>query len=154
MNKTKKLTIIALTCLLMSVAISTVASAADEYDWSEWNDANEAVTGAALFGLGLMCVIPIIFFIIAIVLAIWVYKDAEKRGSSGALWLIIVIFTGIIGLIIWLVIRPPITGSPQQNINIVQQTQQQPGGAGRVCPNCGRPIPMDAKVCPYCGKDF
>jgi uncharacterized membrane protein len=29
-----------------------------------------------------------------------------------------------------------------------------PGQTGRVCPNCGRPIPMDAQVCPYCGKDF
>jgi uncharacterized membrane protein len=28
---------------------------------------------------------------------------------------------------------------------------QQPG---RICPNCGRPIPMDSQVCPYCGKDF
>jgi len=26
--------------------------------------------------------------------------------------------------------------------------------SGRVCPNCGRPIPMDAQVCPYCGKNF
>jgi len=25
---------------------------------------------------------------------------------------------------------------------------------GRMCPNCGRPIQMDAQVCPYCGKDF
>ncbi len=25
---------------------------------------------------------------------------------------------------------------------------------GRNCPNCGRPIPMDSQVCPYCGKDF
>lgn len=31
---------------------------------------------------------------------------------------------------------------------------QQPQQPGRVCPNCGRPIPMDAQVCPYCGKDF
>jgi len=144
MDKTKKLTIIALTCLLMSVAISAVASAADEYDWGEWNDANEAATGLALFGLGLMCIIPIIFFIIAIVLAIWVYKDAEKRGSSGALWLLIVIFTGIIGLIIWLVIRPPIGGKPGQK----------GADTGRTCPSCGRPIPMDAQVCPYCGKQF
>ena len=30
-------------------------------------------------------------------------------------------------------------------------TGQQPG---RICPNCGRPIPMDSQVCPYCGKDF
>lgn len=33
-----------------------------------------------------------------------------------------------------------------------QQPQQQQ--SGRFCPGCGRPIPMDAQVCPYCGKDF
>jgi MFS family permease len=25
---------------------------------------------------------------------------------------------------------------------------------GRLCPECGRGIPMDALLCPYCGKDF
>ena len=25
---------------------------------------------------------------------------------------------------------------------------------GRICPNCGRPIPFDANMCPYCGKKF
>jgi len=29
-----------------------------------------------------------------------------------------------------------------------------PATSGRMCPNCGRPIPIDAQVCPYCGKDF
>jgi hypothetical protein len=24
----------------------------------------------------------------------------------------------------------------------------------RHCPGCGRPIPMDANICPYCAKDF
>ena len=30
------------------------------------------------------------------------------------------------------------------------------GGTGseRICPSCGRSIPVDAKVCPYCGKKF
>jgi len=53
--------------------------------------------------------IPYIFFIvwiiIAILVAVWVYKDAEAKGESGVLWLIIVLITGIIGLIIWLIIR-------------------------------------------------
>lgn len=26
--------------------------------------------------------------------------------------------------------------------------------SGRNCPNCGRQIPMDGDICPYCGKDF
>jgi hypothetical protein len=25
---------------------------------------------------------------------------------------------------------------------------------GRYCTNCGREIPFDANVCPYCGKNF
>ena len=78
-------------------------------------------------------------------LLLGVYRDAEKRGSSGALWLIIVIFTGIIGLIIWLVIRPPIGG---------EKPAATTTASDRRCPNCGRIIPMDARVCPYCNKKF
>ena len=139
MNKTKKLTIIALACIVLSLAVVAIASAADGYDYTY----DEEAAGAVLFGLGLVCiVIPVVLFIIGILLAIWVYKDAEKRGSSGALWLIIVILTSFVGLIIWLVVRPPIGG------------EKSAADSDRKCPNCGRNIPMDAKVCPYCGKDF
>jgi uncharacterized protein YqgC (DUF456 family) len=58
--------------------------------------------------LGLLC--PLIWFILAILIAIWVYKDAESRGMSGVLWLIIVIIAGIIGLIIYFVVRKPRVG--------------------------------------------
>jgi hypothetical protein len=54
---------------------------------------------------GIMCLLPIVWFIIAILLCIWVYRDAESRGMGGALWLIIVLISGIIGLIIYLVVR-------------------------------------------------
>lgn len=59
-----------------------------------------------LFGLGLIfCLIPIVWFVIAILLCIWVYRDAESRGMNGVLWLIIVLIAGIIGLIVYLVVR-------------------------------------------------
>ena len=61
---------------------------------------------AGLGCVGAACIIPIIMWIVFIAIAIWVYKDAEKRGKSGALWLVIVVLTGIIGLIIWFVVRP------------------------------------------------
>jgi hypothetical protein len=53
-----------------------------------------------------------VWLVIAILIAVWVYRDAEKRGESGVLWLIIVLITGIIGLIIWLIIRrdKPVSG--------------------------------------------
>ena len=145
MEKLKKLSIIALACILMSLAISTAANA---YDLTSDDE-------AVLFGIGLtVCLILVIIpLIIAIIACIWIYKDAEKRGKSGALWVILLIvcsllfsFIGfIVIIIIWLAVRPPIGGAPQQ---------QAGPGSGRMCPNCGRPIPMDAQVCPYCGKNF
>jgi len=146
MNLSKKIIIVALTSIVLSLAMSTVVSAADEdFDWDS-TSADEGLLGGLMCLSGAMCILPIIMFVIWIILAVWVYKDAEKRGKSGALWLIIVIITGIIGLIVWFVIRPPIGGEPGQ--------QQQQAAPDRRCPGCGRSIPMDAQVCPYCGNDF
>ena len=52
--------------------------------------------------------------------------------------------------------HPPGVGAPPGAQGAPGQPAypQQPQQPGRVCPNCGRPIPMDAQVCPYCGKDF
>lgn len=124
------LSIIGLTILTSSTAL------ADDFTFG-----TDEAAGWALFGLGMFCIIPIIWLIIGILIAIWVYKDAEKRGTSGALWLVIVILTGIIGLIIWLVVRPPLGGEKKKE-------------SDRRCPNCGRAIPMDARSCPYCNKKF
>lgn len=61
----------------------------------------EGVPGLA----GVCCLIPIIWFVVAILLCVWVYKDAESRGMNGVLWLIILLIAGIIGLIIYLIVR-------------------------------------------------
>jgi hypothetical protein len=50
--------------------------------------------------------LPIIFFTITLYLAIWIYRDAEKRGQEPALWLLIFLVSNIFGLIIWLILRP------------------------------------------------
>jgi hypothetical protein len=75
--------------------------------------------------------------------AIWFYKDAEKRGKSGGLWLIIVILLGLIGIIIWLLVRPPINRESKK----VEDDS-------RRCPICRRIIPFDVKYCTYCNKKF
>jgi len=48
----------------------------------------------------------LVIFVIWILLAVWVYKDAKKRGENAVLWLLVVLLTGIIGLIIYLLVRP------------------------------------------------
>ena len=62
--------------------------------------------GAALAGLYIaMMILVVVFYIIAILIAVWVYKDAKKRDMNAAVWLLIVLVTGCIGCIIYLVIR-------------------------------------------------
>jgi uncharacterized membrane protein len=59
----------------------------------------------------------------------------------------IIIFIGYIMQIIAFFSLPDTVGAVASGAPTAQQT-------GRTCPNCGRPIPMDSQVCPYCGKDF
>ncbi|NHI92859.1 MAG: hypothetical protein EAX96_10190 [Candidatus Lokiarchaeota archaeon] len=52
-----------------------------------------------------MIIIVIVWFVVGILIAVWVYKDAEAKGESGVLWLIICILLSFVGLIIWLIVR-------------------------------------------------
>jgi rubredoxin len=86
------------------------------------------------------------WFIIGILLCVWVYRDAQRRGMNGVLWLIVTLIAGIIGLIIYLIAKkepsgpaPPPTPSPY-----LPKT--------RFCPSCGRGVPPNDKFCPNCGK--
>jgi len=93
--------------------------------------------------LGTICLIPIlIWFVIAILLCVWVYRDAESRGMSGVLWLIVVLISSIIGLIVYLIVRKE------------KPTAPAPAPVTRICPQCGRVIPPEVKFCPHCGKEL
>jgi uncharacterized membrane protein len=125
----------------------------------------------ALGGMLAMCLIIFIIWIIFYILhAVYLKKSfdaiTQTTGTgmfktTGLVYLIgtILIFIGIGLFIIWIAQilmivaffslpdQPQPVGAPGQ--------PGAPGGdTGRICPGCGRPIPMDAQVCPYCGKDF
>ena len=92
---------------------------------------------------GTFCLIIVVFdLIISLIIAIWIYKDAKERGKNCTAWAIVGFVLSIIGLIIWLLVRP----------SIKDVAESKP--TDRRCPNCGRVIPMDARVCPYCSKKF
>ena len=57
-------------------------------------------------GLYMIIIVSIIVgFIINLLIGIWIYKDAKKRDMNAAVWLLIVLLTGCIGCIIYLVVR-------------------------------------------------
>ncbi len=55
---------------------------------------------------GLLCIIlPILGIALWVWLLVWVYRDAKSRGMEAALWVLVVAVVGLLGLIIYLVVR-------------------------------------------------
>ncbi len=65
----------------------------------------EDLVGLIMLGISVLCVLGV--FLIYVLSVIWCTLDARKRGKSGCLVFILVAFFWPIGLLIWLVARPP-----------------------------------------------
>ena len=95
-----------------------------------------------LFGFGTLLVI---------VLAFWVGTDANRRGMNGVLWGLLVLFTFVVGLIVYLIVvqgstSPASPPSPAETVA---------GARGAIaagsCPQCGGKVESGFQVCPFCG---
>ncbi|MFM9903447.1 MAG: PLDc N-terminal domain-containing protein [Pyrinomonadaceae bacterium] len=98
------------------------------------NDGDPAA-GCAACGFGFVVIIVAIIAVIAlnIALLVWVARDAKARGlDSSILWMVLVLFTGLLGLIIYIFSRPQ-------------------GDLG-VCPHCGNKRLQSSAKCPTCGN--
>lgn len=110
-------------------------------------------------------IFSLVLLIIWILVIVWVYRDAERRGMNGILWALLVLIGNLIGLIIYLIVRSDIV--PAQRAAPALQTcpkcQKQistayvfcPYCAARlhaVCPKCAKPTEENWKVCPHCGE--
>ncbi len=103
--------------------------------------------------------------IIWILVIVWVYRDAERRGMNGILWALLVFIGNIIGLIIYLILRSDAAFAPKSEPatqtcpkceKLVSSTYVFcPYCAAKihsVCPECGKPTEKGWKACPHCGK--
>jgi hypothetical protein len=123
---------------------------------------------SGLFGNAFLFTLPLAFLVLWIFVLVWVYRDAEQRGMSGILWMLLVLIGNIIGLIIYLIVRsesghrPPAT--PSHN-GKCPSCGKDVGGAYAYCPYCGtslkpvcpsckKPVNRDWKVCPNCGTSL
>ena len=98
--------------------------------WQRDPDANPFVACGCL---GFFGVIIVGIIALNIALLIWVARDAKSRGMDNAvIWMILVMLTGIIGLIIYLFTRPPGNLMP--------------------CPHCQNKRLQVSSKCPHCGN--
>lgn len=91
-----------------------------------------AACGTCGAGMGVLIVIPIAIFVLNIALLVWVVRDAKARGmDSAVLWMVLVMFTSVLGLIIYIFSRP------QGNLVQCQHCQNKRLQASARCPHCG-----------------
>jgi len=99
-------------------------------------------------------------FIIWFAVAVWVIKDITTRSTSVIVQsfslLLIIFFTPIFGLPLYLLIRPRSTIFEQHyEENWLENFGQPEQEALIACSKCEEPIDIDAKFCPHCGtKQF
>jgi hypothetical protein len=101
--------------------------------FAQMNDAGGAASSLAGCGCcGSFVAIPIAILVLNIAMLVWVARDAKARGvENPILWVLLVFFTSIIGLIIYILSRPQGNLAP--------------------CPNCGNQKLQAAVRCPHCG---
>jgi hypothetical protein len=91
----------------------------------------------------------------------YVYRDAKRRGMNPALWTIVVMILspgyGILGLIIYLLVREPLPyPCPQCATSVSARFNFCPNCKTNLhpaCTHCQREVSDTDKFCPYCGND-
>lgn len=95
-------------------------------------------------------------WLLHLLLALWVWMDANQRGQNGFLWGLLVFFTSVVGLIVYLLLgangaaTTPPAASPQGSPQTPPSPPPRPPAAGS-CRHCGARLDAGYQVCPYCG---
>ncbi|MEE9173762.1 MAG: zinc ribbon domain-containing protein [Thermoplasmata archaeon] len=108
-----------------------------------------------------------VFIAIAIGLAVWSWmtlqhieagRYQEAQAPSLVLGILGLFFALLIGGIFMILAYTKLanitSGRAPPTVMATPPLAAMPQPAGRVCPNCGRPIPMDAKFCNHCGHEL
>jgi uncharacterized membrane protein YhaH (DUF805 family) len=118
---------------LCAAAVSACALVCSTLLEAQRDDASGAAGCAACSGCGGLFILIWIGLIgLQIALLVWVARDAKARGMDSAiLWMLLVMFVPLLGIVIYLFARP--------QGNMVQ------------CANCGNKRLQASVKCPHCG---
>lgn len=96
--------------------------------------------------------------IVPILIGVYVYRDAKRRGMNALVWTLIALFApSLIGFIIYLLVRSSYSDleCPRCQTTIKEEYVLCPKCGAKLrpfCPNCSAPVEPDWKVCPRCAS--
>lgn len=94
-----------------------------------------------------------ILIIVWLAVVVWAYRDLRSRSRSGAAVLLTVLIVGllpIVGLVIYLLLRPRETLAEAYDRALEQEALLQQLEDKPVCPTCSRPTQPSWFLCPSC----
>ena len=100
--------------------------------------------------LTVVLVIVILLYLLSI---LWVNRDARQRNTSTVLWTIVAIVP-VAGLVAYILLRPPLTRTDADELDMELALFQRQLDHYDVCPHCGYPTESDFVVCPNCHKQL
>lgn len=115
---------------LCSASLALVVLAGSAF--AQYDNGDAAGSAAACGGCAVMAFVLVIGLVVNIAILVWVAKDAKARGMEGALWMVVVFFLGLLGLVVYLFARPQ--------------------GALMPCVHCGNNRLQASVRCPHCGN--
>lgn len=106
----------------------------------------------------LISILIMVLFAIAIpvLIGIYVYNDANRRGMNALLWTVVAVFApSLIGFIIYLLVRGNYSDlkCPRCGTTVTENYAVCPGCGIKLkasCPNCSAPVEPGWKICPRC----
>jgi DNA-directed RNA polymerase subunit RPC12/RpoP len=102
--------------------------------WAQQEVSDEEAAAACAACGGFFFFIVVAAIAINIAILVWVARDAKARGMDSAiLWMLLVFFTGLLGLLIYILARPQ--------------------GALVQCPHCNNKRLRASAKCPHCGNE-
>lgn len=99
-----------------------------------------------------------VLIVVPILVGVYVFRDASRRGMNAALWTLIAVLVPIlVGFIIYLLVRGnyPDLKCPQCGTPVRESYVSCPQCGTRLkasCPSCSAPVEPDWKVCPRCAS--
>jgi len=100
-------------------------------------------------------ILRLLILLFWVLLAVWVYKDSKIRGLQQIFWGLLTLFTGFVGLIIYLFAKRKWKFCSDCKIKVEKEANycQECGGILRTkCPSCESMMNLEWNYCPSCGK--
>ena len=103
-------------------------------------------------------ILMIVVVMLPLLIGVYVYRDAKRRGMNAALWTLIAILApSLIGFIIYLLVRGNYSNlkCPRCDATVTEQYVVCPKCGAKLkpsCPNCSTPVEPDWTVCPKCAQ--